>query len=217
MKPEDFISAISKAAVENMQKTRIPASFTIAQSALESGWGEHAPGFNLFGIKADLLWKGPSVDYETFEYVHGAKISVMAKWRKYQNWLESIEDHATFLMQPRYSAAFATSNGEDFAREIAKAGYATDPLYAEKVIEIMKFHNLYIFDKPEIKMTEQPTQSGRILTNHAAVSVSMVVGTVIHTILQILKAKAGIDLSDQEPQILIAIMSVAGYVTKRPA
>lgn len=147
MNPQDFIAAISPAAVMSAKTTKIPASFTIAQAALESSWGARAPGMNLFGIKADPSWKGPVTSQVTHEVVNGKTITITAKFRAYSDWLGSISDHAQFLLtNPRYKPAFAYTSGTTFAMAIAAAGYATDPNYATKIIAIIKAHNLSKLD-----------------------------------------------------------------------
>lgn len=147
MTPQAFIAAIAPAARTSMQSTKIPASFTVAEGALESGWGAHAPGFNLFGVKADASWHGPIMTQATHEVINGETIEVQARFRAYPDWLASIEDHAQFLLiNPRYRPAFAYTTGALFARAIAAAGYATDPLYASKIASIIRAHNLSQLD-----------------------------------------------------------------------
>lgn len=151
MKPQEFIEAIAPASKESAHLTSIPASFTIAQAALESAWGESElakQAFNLFGIKADPAWHGESISLPTLEFIKGKWVTVTAYWRKYPGWLGSINDHARFFMlNRRYRLAMTGKRtGEDFARQIALAGYATDPRYAEKVIAIIRQHKLDRFD-----------------------------------------------------------------------
>lgn len=150
MTPEEFIRAVAPAAQESAKKTKIPASFTVAEAALESGWGSSLlskSGFNLFGVKADKSWKGETLTMNTREYLRGKWVMVPALWRRYSDWLGSIEDHAAFLMNnQRYKLAFTKTNGEDFAYLVAKAGYATDPKYATKIVSIIRKHNLQTLD-----------------------------------------------------------------------
>ncbi|ACR29132.1 Mannosyl-glycoprotein endo-beta-N-acetylglucosamidase [Burkholderia glumae BGR1] len=150
MTPNDFINAISPAACQLATSTKIPASFVVAQAALESGWASSQLAqryFNLFGVKADGSWKGPTVMLPTTEYVAGKPTTVTARWRVYSDWLASLNDHAQFLIvNPRYAAAFAYTSGTTFATAVAAAGYATDPNYAAKIIAIIKSHNLSALD-----------------------------------------------------------------------
>lgn len=150
MSPDDFISAIAPAAQACMRRTKIPASFTIAQGALESGWGASklaTTAFNLFGVKADRAWKGPTAIMPTVEVIAGKRITVSAQWRRYSGWQACIDDHAAFLMSnPRYRAAFDFSDGIRFAGAIAAAGYATDPDYARKLTATIRARKLDRFD-----------------------------------------------------------------------
>lgn len=154
MTPQEFIATIAEAAKASATKMKVPASFTIAEAALESGWGAHAPGFNLFGVKADTLWKGAITQQRTREFLSGKWIFVMAKFRAYADWEEGLEDHAEFLISnPRYEAAFAFQDGQSFARAVAAAGYATDPQYADKLISIITAHALGQYDTQEVHPT----------------------------------------------------------------
>ncbi|MFM0022207.1 glycoside hydrolase family 73 protein [Paraburkholderia azotifigens] len=151
MNPNDFISAIAPAARASAKATKIPASFVVAQGALESGWGTSAlskQAFNLFGVKADAAWHGDVLMMDTREFLKGQWVTVSAKWRKYPNWQACIDDHAAFLLNNRrYQAAFAYTSGSTFALAIAAAGYATDPQYGQKVVSIIKAHNLSTLDQ----------------------------------------------------------------------
>lgn len=151
MTPAAFIAALTPAALACQRQTQVPASLTIAQAALESGWGGSqlaVQGFNLFGVKADASWKGPVLTMNTREVIHGQWVMVPARWRKYSSWQGSIDDHAAFLLDnPRYHAAFMFHDGVRFAQAVAAAGYATDPNYADKVIGVIHAHNLGTLDR----------------------------------------------------------------------
>ncbi len=148
--PAGFVAAIAPAAQACAKRTGVPASVTVAQAALESSWGKRAPGMNLFGIKADASWRGPVTSQVTHEVINGETIVITAHFRAYSDWQGSIDDHAAFLTgNPRYRPAFAFKDGPNFARAIAKAGYATDPLYADKLIAIMSTRGLGALDHPE--------------------------------------------------------------------
>lgn len=151
MKPTEFIAAVAPGAQAAMTKTRVPASVSIAQAALESGWGVHAPGNNLFGIKADRAWKGPITTKKTSEVVNGETVVITARFRAYPDWAASIADHAAFLVaNPRYKPAFQRAeDGDDFAWAIAQAGYATDPDYGRKLTSLINYHDLLAFDDLE--------------------------------------------------------------------
>ena len=85
----------------------------------------------------------------TREFIDGKWITINASWRKYTSWLESINDHAKFFaVNPRYRLAMTGKRtGEDFAKQIALAGYATDPRYADKVCQIIRQRKLTQYDQ----------------------------------------------------------------------
>lgn len=152
MKPADFIAALASAARASMARTKIPASFTIAQAALESGWGTSktaASAHNLFNIKADKAWTGPAWSMASAEHIGGKDVLMPARWRMYPDWQACLDDRAKFFKDnPRYARCFAETTGEGWARAAQAAGYATDPAYADKVIAVMRSHGLSQFDIP---------------------------------------------------------------------
>jgi len=148
--PSEFIMRLTNPAVESHRMTGVLASITIAQAALESGWGESGltrAANNLFGIKADSRWRGETLALNTREFIKGQWKVVPAKWRKYPSWQASIDDHAAFLKQnPRYKACFLCTTASAFAQALAQAGYATDPDYANKLIALVNRHQLQSLD-----------------------------------------------------------------------
>lgn len=142
--PEEFVAYLKPYADQAAQTLGMDTSVLLAQSALETGWGRHVPrhadgssSFNLFGIKADRSWKGEKVSVGTLEYRNGVARRERAKFRAYANPAESFVDYVAFLRRnPRYRDALTSTNGEDFIRGLQKAGYATDPSYAAKVLRI---------------------------------------------------------------------------------
>ncbi|MET0527786.1 MAG: DUF2272 domain-containing protein [Microvirga sp.] len=145
---QQFIEFVGKHARQAMAATGVPASVTVAQAILETGWGKHTIGSakNLFGIKG----KGPagSVRVPTREFVNGAWMTINADFAKYDSFAQSVIEHARFFLRhKRYAAALNVRNDANrFAREIHKAGYATGPNYATELIKLMTTHNLYRFD-----------------------------------------------------------------------
>lgn len=143
--PDDFVSAIWAHANAASQATGIPAHFMIAQAALESGWGKHEirqadnrPSFNLFGIKAGESWKGPIVETVTTEYIDGIPQKMIEKFRVYGSYAEGFQDYANLLLNnPRYAAVLKNKDAAAFAQGLQQAGYATDPMYADKLIRII--------------------------------------------------------------------------------
>lgn len=152
MTPDEFINLIAPAAMASAKLSRVPASFVIAESALESGWGKSqltVQANNLFGIKADKSWKGDTVSMMTREFIHGSPVMVPASWRKYPSFLESLNDHAKFLLvNPRYRKCFdVCTDCEKFCSAVVAAGYCTDPAYTSKIMGVVRAHNLTQFDK----------------------------------------------------------------------
>jgi flagellar protein FlgJ len=162
-----FVQQHSAAAQQAESATGIPAAFMVSQAALETGWGrkeithsDGAPSHNLFGIKAGGSWKGPVAEVATTEYINGKPQKVMAKFRAYGSYAESFADYAKLMKDsPRYQAAVqgaaagkavaggsanaavqtagAASNASQFAQGLQRAGYATDPAYADKLTRVI--------------------------------------------------------------------------------
>lgn len=150
MTPQEFITAIAAAAQASAIKTRVPASFCIAEGALESGWGNHAPGNNLFGVKADKSWHGDITTKLTRECVNGVWHTETANFRAYPDWQGCMDDHAAFFhSNPRYTDCFNFTDGPRFAQAVADSGYATDPNYAKTLLSIINSHQLEQYDKGE--------------------------------------------------------------------
>ncbi|ACT47851.1 flagellar assembly peptidoglycan hydrolase FlgJ [Methylotenera mobilis] len=127
--------------------TGIPANLMLGQAALESGWGKReirgADGTasnNLFGIKATGNWNGKVVEAVTSEYVNGIKQKRIEKFRAYDNYADSFKDFANLMRNtPRYENVMANlDNVQGYAKAMQKAGYATDPNYAEKLTNVIK-------------------------------------------------------------------------------
>lgn len=149
--PRQFVDQLWPHAVEAGRSLAIPPHFLIAQAALESGWGQHemraadgTASHNLFGIKAGKDWKGPVVEAQTTEYVNGVPHQSVERFRAYASYGDSFRDYAKLLRQnPRYAAVL--DQGRDpagFAQGLQQAGYATDPLYADKIQRILNSDTL---------------------------------------------------------------------------
>src|SRR3954466_1743567 len=153
-----FLKTAATGAQAGAREFGGPASVTLAQAVLESGWGKFhiGPANNYFGIKAFVRDRrvdvGPIaagfVIRQTHEVVGGRDVVVSARFRSYRSLGDSMRDHGQFLRaNSRYAPAFAFSRDPNrFAHAIAKAGYATDPAYADKLIAIMRANDLYRFD-----------------------------------------------------------------------
>jgi flagellar protein FlgJ len=149
----DFIRSHQEAARAAEATSGIPAAFTVAQAAHESGWGQreirNADGtssHNLFGIKAGPGWSGPVAEITTTEYVGGEAHKVTAKFRSYASYGESFRDYARLMKEsPRYAGVVAqaaqapasAASAQGFAEGLQRAGYATDPAYANKLARLI--------------------------------------------------------------------------------
>lgn len=141
---EDFVRSHTQAADAAAAETGIPSSFILSQAALESGWGrkeirnaDGSTSYNVFGIKASSDWKGPTTQVVTTEYVNGQPRKVTQSFRAYASYEDAFRDWARMLKQsPRYAAVVERSAGgsaQAFAQGLQRAGYATDPQYADKL------------------------------------------------------------------------------------
>jgi len=144
---EGFIENIWPLAEQAGQELGVPPHVIMAQAALETGWGKHiaqsASGHsshNLFNIKADERWQGPKVVVDTLEYDNGIARRQKSAFRAYNSYADSVRDYVDFLKtNPRYERTLTKSEtAEDFAHNLHQAGYATDPAYARKLIDIMQ-------------------------------------------------------------------------------
>ena len=141
----EFVNRVWPHAVEASRSTGIPPQFLVAHAALETGWGKSevrradgSTSFNLFGIKAGKSWSGQTVDAKTTEYVDGQAQQSVEKFRAYGSYEESFRDYASLLRNnPRYGAVIGSQDGTEFARRMQQAGYATDPMYADKLSRII--------------------------------------------------------------------------------
>ncbi len=139
-----YVLQYAEMAQKEMKKFGIPASITLAQGLLESqaGMGELAvKSNNHFGIKCHKGWRGPSVSHDD-----DAKGEC---FRKYKQVEQSYRDHSEFLRnRSRYSDLFKLSKKDyvSWAHGLKKAGYATDPQYAYKLISLIERYELWKFD-----------------------------------------------------------------------
>jgi len=142
-----FVDRLAAPAQAASSATGIPARFIIGQAALESGWGKReiknndgSSTHNVFGIKATSDWTGKTASAVTTEYVNGKPQKVVEKFRAYDSYEDALTDYASVLKSnPRYAPVVeASRDAVGFAHGMQKAGYATDPQYAKKLISIMR-------------------------------------------------------------------------------
>ncbi|SOE63209.1 flagellar rod assembly protein/muramidase FlgJ [Burkholderia sp. OK233] len=146
-KVDAFVDKLAEPAQAASAATGIPARFIIGQAALESGWGKSeikksdgSPSHNVFGIKATKDWTGKTVSTVTTEYVNGKPQRTVEKFRAYDSYQEAMTDYASMLKgNPRYAQVINSAHDVNgFANGMQRAGYATDPHYAKKLMSIMQ-------------------------------------------------------------------------------
>jgi flagellum-specific peptidoglycan hydrolase FlgJ len=155
MTQQEYISKYSPIAVKHMTSYRIPASITLAQGLLESAAGNSDLARNAnnhFGIKCHKDWTG-----ETY---HKDDDAVNECFRKYKNPEESFRDHAIFLTtRSRYASLFELppTDYKAWAHGLKAAGYATNPAYAERLINLIERYELHQFDtQGKVKKSKTP-------------------------------------------------------------
>ena len=142
---QDYIKKYKDIAIQEMAGFKIPASITLAQGILETGSGKSRlarEGNNHFGIKCHEGWEG--------NFIKMDDDAPNECFRKYKNAIESFKDHSFFLSQrPRYASLFdlEITDYKGWANGLKKAGYATNPKYADLLIKIIEDHQLYKLDK----------------------------------------------------------------------
>jgi len=145
--PEQFISVLYPHAEKAAKTLGTSAEVLIAQSALETGWGQKVirrndgtMSHNLFNIKADKNWQGEKTSVNTLEFEKGIAVQQKADFRMYDNLEQSFNDFVSFISQgDRYQdARKVAAEPTQFIQALQKAGYATDPQYANKVIKVMQ-------------------------------------------------------------------------------
>jgi flagellar protein FlgJ len=148
---QDFVNRMLPHAAQASRSTGVPPQLMLGQAALESGWGKReirmadgSNSYNLFGIKANAGWNGKVAEVMTTEYRNGVAHQEVQKFRAYSSYAEAFQDYANMIgKNPRYAEVL--QQGGDvagMAQAIQKAGYATDPKYADKLARVMGMMNL---------------------------------------------------------------------------
>jgi flagellar protein FlgJ len=142
--PAEFVTSLLPEAKEAAASLGVDPRLLVAQAALETGWGRALPrdgnasSHNLFGIKAGSSWSGGTVEQWTLEHADGVTAPQRAEFRAYSGTEQSFADYAKLIgTSRRYEEALgAARDPEAYARAVTKAGYATDPAYADKWLAI---------------------------------------------------------------------------------
>lgn len=158
----EFFNKIKDGALKGWDTHKILPSVSLAQAALESNWGKSdlaVKGKNLFGIKADKSWKKETITINTSEYVSGKKIMVDAVFRKYDSWADSVADHGEFFTSTdwrknNYKTVIGEADYKKAAHALKSCGYATDPSYANKLINLIEDYNLSEWDSKKEEKTD---------------------------------------------------------------
>lgn len=148
---QDFINRMLPPAMRASQATGVPPQLMLSQAALESGWGRReirmadgSTSYNLFGIKANANWNGKVAEVLTTEYKDGMAHKQVERFRAYSSYAEAFQDYANMIGgNPRYADVLRQGgDAAGMAQAIQKAGYATDPRYADKLVQIMARMNM---------------------------------------------------------------------------
>ena len=159
---QQFIQNLVPSSQKAYQMYQVLPSISLAQAILESDWGESGLSqnyYNLYGVKAGAA--EPSVQLETSEYIDGKWITIMAPFRVYNSWAESVEAHAKLLTygvdwNPKlYEPVLKAKNYKEAAHALQKAGYATDPTYAQKIIHVIETYHLAQYDQIQVKSVKE--------------------------------------------------------------
>ena len=142
--PAQFVTALLPEAQAAAAALGVEPRLLLAQAALETGWGRAAPqrdgepAHNLFGIKAGASWSGAAVEHWTLEHEGGVTAPQRERFRAYGDTAESFADYVGLISTARRYADALSQAGdpEGYARAMTKAGYATDPNYADKWLAI---------------------------------------------------------------------------------
>ncbi|MBV1788861.1 flagellar assembly peptidoglycan hydrolase FlgJ [Marinobacterium sp. D7] len=144
--PEQFVEQLLPAAEKAAQALGVDPRVLVAQAALETGWGrliirreDGGSSHNLFNIKADSRWDGERVGVNTLEYRDGLPRPERADFRVYDSVQQSLEDYVDFIQNnPRYAEALQQAGDPvGYLQALQRAGYATDPEYADKIARIV--------------------------------------------------------------------------------
>ena len=147
----DYVDQYSTIAIEEMERTGIPASITLAQGIIESRYGESSlakKSNNHFGIKCKGNWTGGKYYHKDDDYVNGKLVK--SCFRVYDNPADSYYDHSEFLLvNRRYSFLFnlPKTDYKGWAKGLKKAGYATARNYATLLISTIEKYELYQYDR----------------------------------------------------------------------
>lgn len=165
MEVKKFIDKIAEKTIASCKEVNLLPSPSIAQAIIESAHGTSQLAVEanaLFGIKADSRWNGKTYQKSTKEFQNGQYVDVVAKFRMYDTWDDSIEDHAQFLIKnKRYSNLVGVKDYKEYCKLIKEDGYATSPTYTQTLIDCIEKYNLTQYDT-DTDQTTEPEQPKKI-------------------------------------------------------
>lgn len=158
MTRQEYIDKFKNIVIDSVKGTGLFPSVMMAQAILESSNKYGVPGStvlakdynNHFGVKADSSWKGKKVNLQTREVYNGKNVMIGDFFRVYNNPADSFKDRNEFLLRnSNYHRAgvFLATTPEMQAEALQKAGYATDPKYANVLKALIKMYNLKALDE----------------------------------------------------------------------
>lgn len=173
MRPSEFISFLAP-YVRRLRAEGSPIfpSVRLAQSALETGW-KIPYSNNLGGIKVgsgqpNTWWDGSSVNKATWEVIHGRHIATTENFRAYKTIYHFFKDQDLLFQLPRYERVRRANSPNDQAYALFACGYATDPRYPSKLLNIMRTYNLYQYDDEEANELQLSENEWKMLENALA-------------------------------------------------
>lgn len=185
-KSQQFIESVAQGAIDGWNQYKVLPSITVAQAILESGWGTSTlatKAHNLFGIKGS--YNGNSVTMPTREVYGGRSYYINDNFRAYANNSESITDHGNFLYSnSRYQNLLGDTNYVSVAQKLHADGYATDPSYANSLINLVKTYNLTQLDAVALSgkaVVTKSTNSNSSATTNSQAATNIATATVSGT------------------------------------
>ena len=151
---QQFIERLVPHAQELQDGYGVLPSIILGQAILESNWGKSTLASkynNLFGIKAYGDQK--KVSLETKEFVNEEWITIQGDFKVYDSWEQSMDDHTQLFVQgvdwnpALYEKVITATNYQEAAQALQDAGYATDPGYAQKIIQVIETYQLNQYDR----------------------------------------------------------------------
>lgn len=155
-KRQEFLATVAPIAQKLQRQYGVLASISMAQAALESDFGQSQLGSdynNLYGVKTEAT-DPDGVDFPTLEYVDDEWIEIIDRFKVYPSWEVSMESHAILIHQGTswdpsyYQAVLEGDNYVEQAKGLQESGYATDPTYADKLIDMIENYDLDQYDQP---------------------------------------------------------------------